>query len=77
MDPKPKQSKRRDNVLSSLSVIIEALTVAANLSSITPAKAAFSTVSVILAMIKAGSLSLYKNLSETNQRHAGLDGQRG
>ena len=56
MDAKPKQSKRRENVLSSLNVLIEGLNLAENLSSITPAKAVFSTVSVILTMIRVGFL---------------------
>ena len=77
MDPMPKQPKRRDNVLSSLNVIIEGLNIATNLSSVTPAKAVFSTVSVILTMIKASFLSLYENPSETNRRLAGLNDQRG
>ena len=53
MDAKHKQSKRRDDVLSSLDVIIEGLSLAENLSSITPAKAVFSTASTILTMIRA------------------------
>ena len=56
MDSKPKQSKRRENVLSSLNVIIEGLKMAESLSSITPAKAVFSTVSFILTMIRVSFL---------------------
>ena len=58
MDAKPKQSKRREDILSSLNVIIEGLNIVASLSSITPAKAVFSTVSVILAMIRVSFLLL-------------------
>lgn len=56
MDTKSKKSKRRDDVLSSLNVVIEGLNLAENLSSITPAKAVFGTVSVILTMIRVSFL---------------------
>ena len=55
MDPNPTQPKRRDNVLSSLNVTIEALSLAKEVSSITPAKAVFGSVSIILTMIRVGS----------------------
>ena len=58
MNPKSKQSKCRDDTLSSLNVVIESLNLAEDLSSITPAKAVFSTVSVILTMIRVGSFLL-------------------
>ena len=58
MNARSKQSKRRDDVLSSLNVTIEGLNIAQNLSSITPAKAVFSTVSVILTMIRVNFLLL-------------------
>lgn len=58
MDVRPKQSKRRDDVLSSLNVAIEGLNLAQNLASITPARAVFSTVSVILTMIRVSFLML-------------------
>lgn len=61
MDAKSKQSKRRDDVFSSLNVIIEGLNIAKNLSSITPAKAVFSTASVILTMIRVSFLLLRKD----------------
>jgi len=52
MDSKPKQSKRRQDALSTLNVLIEGLNLAQNLSSVTPVKAVFSTVSIILTMIR-------------------------
>jgi len=41
-----------DNVVSSLDVAIEALNLAEKISSITPAKAAFGSVSALLTMIR-------------------------
>jgi len=73
MDAKPKQSKRRDDVLSSLNVIIEGLNLAENLSSITPAKAVFSTVGVILTMIRVSLLPLRQDPLRADQIHTGLD----
>ena len=55
MDPDAQQQGRRDVVLSSLNVAIEALNLAKEISSITPAKVVFGSVSVILTMIKVGS----------------------
>jgi len=42
----------QDNVLSSLNVAIEVLNLAEKISSITPAKAAFGSVSALLTMIR-------------------------
>ena len=53
LNPKSEQSKRRDSVLSSLSVIIEGLDLAERLSTITPAKTVCSITNVILTMIRA------------------------
>ena len=77
MDKKPKQSKRREDVLSSLNVIIEGLNVAQNLSSITPAKAIFGTVGVILTMIRVSFsfLLLYIRPPQANEMGTGLDDQ--
>ena len=52
MDPNSKRQKRRDNALSLLNVAIEAVNLAKELSSVTPAKAVFSSVSVLLVMIR-------------------------
>ena len=73
MDPKSKPSKRREDVLSSLNVDIEGLNIAQNLSSITPAKAVFGTVSVVLIMIRVSFLLLCEDPSYTNRMHPGLD----
>ena len=52
MASKSKQSKRRENVISSLSSFIQGLVVAEKVSIIPPAKAAFGAVRVILTMIR-------------------------
>ena len=52
MDTKPQRSKRRDGALSSLSAAIEAMNLAKEVSSMTPAKAVFASVGVLLAMIR-------------------------
>ena len=52
MDADAKRQERRDIALSSLNVAIETLNLAKEVSSITPAKAVFGSVSVILTMIK-------------------------
>ena len=67
MDARSKQSKRRDDVLSSLNVAIEGLNLAENLSSITPAKAVFSTVSVVLTMIRVSFLLLREDSLRADQ----------
>jgi hypothetical protein len=54
--PQPQQPKGRDGVLSALNVAIEGLNLAKEISSITPAKAVFSSVSILLVMIKVKSL---------------------
>ena len=52
MDPKPQQQKRHENTLSLLNAAIDAMNLAKEVSSGTPAKAALGTVSVILTMIR-------------------------
>jgi len=54
MDTKSQQ--RREGTLSSLNMAIEAMNLAKELSSLTPAKAVFGSVSVVLTMIKVGFL---------------------
>jgi len=56
MDAKSRQPKGRDNTVSALNAAIEALNLAKELVSITPAKAVFGTVSVILTTIKVSFL---------------------
>ena len=52
MASKSQRPKGKENVVSLLSAAIEAINLAENLSSITPAKAVFGTVNVLLTMIK-------------------------
>jgi len=52
MDSNAPQPKRREKIVSALDAAIEALNVAKEVSGITPAKAVFGSVSVILTMIK-------------------------
>jgi len=52
MVPETEPSKHRDNVISSLNVAIDILNIAKEVSSITPAKAVFGSVSTLLVMIK-------------------------
>ena len=52
MATKSQRPKGRDGILSSLNMAIDALNLAKELSSITPAKAVFGSVSILLTMIK-------------------------
>ena len=56
MDANSKQEKWRDGVLSSLNAAIEAMNLAKELASVTPAKAIFGSVSVLLTMIRVSVL---------------------
>jgi hypothetical protein len=51
-----KSQRRRDVTLSSLNAAIEAMNLAKEIASITPAKAVFGSVSVVLAMIRVSFL---------------------
>ena len=55
MASKSERQEGSDSILSALNVAIEALNLAKEISAITPAKAAFGTVSVLLAMIRVRS----------------------
>ena len=56
MDANSKRQKRRDNTLSLLNAAIEAMNLAKEASSGTPAKVIFGSVSVLLAMIRVSFL---------------------
>ena len=57
MDAKTsKRQKRRESALSLLDAAIEAMNLAKEISSVTPGKAIFGTVSILLTMIKVGFL---------------------
>jgi len=52
MTTKSQRPKGRENAVSLLNAAIDAINLAENLSSITPAKAVFGTVNVLLTMVK-------------------------
>jgi len=56
MEAESQRSKGRDGNISALNATIEALNLAKELSSITPAKAVFGSVSVILTVIRVSLL---------------------
>jgi len=56
MADKSQKPKEREGVISTLNVAIEAMNLAKEFSSITPAKPVFGSVSVVLTMIKVGFL---------------------
>jgi len=58
MQAKSQRPKGRENTISALNATVEALNLAKELSSITPAKAVFGTVSVILVMIGVSPLPI-------------------
>ena len=59
MEAKSQRPKGRDGTISALNVAIETLNLAKEVSSITPAKAVFGSVSVILTMIKVSLLLFF------------------
>jgi len=59
MEAKSQRPKGREKTISTLNATIEVLKLAKELSSITPAKAVFGSVSVILATIKVSSLMTF------------------
>ena len=69
-----KRQKRQDNALSLLNAAIEAMNLAKEASSATPAKAIFGSVGILLTMIMVRFI-LFSN--DTFQVHvlSGLDGQ--
>ena len=56
MEAKSQRRKGQESKISALNAAIEALNLAKELSSVTPAKAVFGSVSVILTMIRVSSL---------------------
>ena len=59
MDADPHRQRRRGNALPLLNAAIEAMNLAKEVSSVTPAKAVFGSVSAILAMIRVRFLLFY------------------
>jgi hypothetical protein len=66
MTDNPRLPKGRDGILSALNMAIDGLNFAKEVADITPAKAAFGSVAILLAMIRVSFL-LFCN--ETFQIH--------
>ena len=60
MNTKPQQPKGRDGTLSALNVAIQTMNLAKEISGVTPAKAVFGSVSVLLTMIRVCSLPVIR-----------------
>ena len=75
MDMDSKQQKRRDDTLSLLDAAIEAVNLAKEISSLTPAKAVFGTVSTLLTTIRVGLL-LFCNDERRVHVYLGFDEQQ-
>ena len=56
MADKSQRPKGQDEALFTLNVVIDGLNLAKEVASITPAKAVFGSVAILLAMIRVGSL---------------------
>ena len=66
MEAKSQRPKDREGVISTLGAAIEALNLAKEISSITPAKAAFGAVSILLTMLKVYLLVFCDYLFQTH-----------
>ena len=75
MEAGSQKQKRRDGALSTLNIAIDALNLAKEVSSITPAKAAFGSVSILLVMIKVRFLLFCDEVLQVHKQ-PGFDGQR-
>jgi len=73
MAAKSQRPKGRDGALSSLNVAIDGLNLAKEISSITPAKAVFGSVAILLTMIRASFLLFRHEIFQAYAR-PGLDG---
>ena len=63
MDANSQQQNRRENALSLLNVATEAVNLAKEVTSATPAKAVFGSVGAILSMIRVCSLLFFGDIS--------------
>ena len=75
METKPQRPKGRDGALSSLNMAIEAMNLAKEVSSVTPAKAVFGSVSILLTMVRVRFLVSYDRMSRIHV-WPGFDGQQ-
>ena len=67
MTDKYQQPKGQDGVLSTLNLAIDGLNLAKEVASVTPAKAAFGAVAILVTMIRVSPLLSY---NERPQAHA-------
>ena len=67
MTDKSQQPKGRDGVLSALNVAIDSLNLAKEVASVTPAKAAFGSVVILLAMIRVSFLPFCDETFQVSQ----------
>ena len=67
MATKFQRPKGQDGVLSTLNLTIDALSLAKEISSVTPAKAAFGSVSILLTMIRASFLLSCDEIPQTHR----------
>jgi hypothetical protein len=75
MATKYKRPKGRDGAISALNLAIDGFSLAKEISSATPAKAVFGSVSILLGMIKVTSFLLCRDVRPLNVR-PGHHGQR-
>ena len=66
MDAKSKRQKHQENTLSLLNVTIDALNLAKEALSGTPAKAIFGSVSALLSMIRVSFLLVFNNIPQVH-----------
>jgi len=73
MDAGTQQPRGREGAISALNAAIEALNLMKEVASVTPAKAAFGSVSVLLTMIKVCPVLLCNDGLQAH-KYTGLDG---
>ena len=73
METKSQRPKGREETLSSLNVAIEAMNLAKEVSSATPAKAVFGSVSVLLTMTRVRRLQFRTRMFLTHGQDSMLD----
>jgi len=76
MEAESQRPKEREGAISALDAAIEAMNLAKELSSITPAKAVFGSVSVVLTMTRVSFLPACVDRSRA-EMYLGLDDQPG
>ena len=74
MDPESKQ-KRQENSLTSLNAAIEAMNLAKEIVSMTPAKVVFGSAGILLAMIRVCLLLFCDNGLQVHT-YPGFDGEQ-